>query len=169
MSALRSSTRGCEQLLAAEGEQLPREPGGLLAGLANQPRLLAGSHPAAPLEQFRVADDRGQQVVEIVRHAAGEPADRFQLLRMAKLLLGLVQVSSVRRKSGSSCASLPNSCGSPASGRGPRVLRFEIARDDPQRPAHPADERDGEDQRKQRRENDQPDEQIAAPRDSSRG
>ena len=33
-----------------------------------------------------VADDRGQQVVEVVRDAAGQAADRFHLLRVAQLL-----------------------------------------------------------------------------------
>ena len=32
-----------------------------------------------------------QQVVEVVRDAAGEPADRLHLLRLAQLLLGLAQ------------------------------------------------------------------------------
>ncbi len=32
-----------------------------------------------------VAVNRGEQIVEIVRNAAGEPADRFQLLSLADL------------------------------------------------------------------------------------
>ena len=36
-------------------------------------------------EEFGVAEDGGQHVVEVVRHAAGELADRFHFLRMPQL------------------------------------------------------------------------------------
>ena len=41
--------------------------------------------------EFRVADDRGEQVVEIVRHTAGQTPDSLHLLRMAQLFLALAQ------------------------------------------------------------------------------
>ena len=40
-------------------------------------------------QQVGVAEDRGEQVVEVVRDAAGEPADRFHLLRLPELLFAL--------------------------------------------------------------------------------
>ena len=42
-------------------------------------------------EQVRVAEDRGQHVVEVVRDAAGEAADRLHLLRLAQLHLARAQ------------------------------------------------------------------------------
>ena len=45
----------------------------------------------ALLHQVERADDAGQQIVEIVRDAAGQLADRFHLLRLAQLLLGAAQ------------------------------------------------------------------------------
>ena len=41
-----------------------------------------------PLQAFEIADDDGQQIVEVVRDAAGELADRFQLLRLAQGAFG---------------------------------------------------------------------------------
>ena len=37
--------------------------------------------------ELGVAGDDGQQVVEVVRHAAGEPADRLHLHRLRQLFL----------------------------------------------------------------------------------
>ena len=45
----------------------------------------------ARFNQFRVADDSGQEVIEIVRHAAGEAPNRFQFLRVSQLFLGMMQ------------------------------------------------------------------------------
>ena len=42
---------------------------------------------AARQQQIAVAGDHGQQIVEIVRHAAGQPAHRLHLLRLPELLL----------------------------------------------------------------------------------
>ena len=38
-------------------------------------------------QQLAVAENHGQQVVEVVRHAAGQPADGFHLLRLLILRL----------------------------------------------------------------------------------
>ena len=46
---------------------------------------MRGRPGARRRNQFRVADDGGEEVVEIVRHAAGEVADRFHLLRLPQL------------------------------------------------------------------------------------
>ena len=42
-----------------------------------------------------VAADRGQHVVEVVGHAAGEPADRLELLALTKLLLEQLALGDV--------------------------------------------------------------------------
>jgi len=42
------------------------------------------------VEHAAVAQDGGEQVVEIVGDAAGELADRFQLVGMSKLILELL-------------------------------------------------------------------------------
>ena len=43
------------------------------------------------LHRLQIADDDGQQVVEVVRDAAGQLADRLHLLRLRKLLLRALQ------------------------------------------------------------------------------
>jgi len=48
---------------------------------------VAGVRSQVFLENVGVADDRGQQIVEVVRDAAGEAAERVQLLRLPQLLL----------------------------------------------------------------------------------
>ena len=44
------------------------------------------------LQRLQIADDDGQQIVEVVRDPAGQLADRLHLLRLAKLFLGLPAV-----------------------------------------------------------------------------
>ena len=46
-------------------------------------RLLVGMSVE---QQLAVSEDRGQQIVEVVRHAAGQPADGLHLLRLPELL-----------------------------------------------------------------------------------
>ncbi len=46
-------------------------------------------------DQRRVAQNDGQDVVEVVRHAAGEPADGFHLLRLLELELGALKCALV--------------------------------------------------------------------------
>src|SRR4029077_16040959 len=43
------------------------------------------------LQGFQIADDDGQEIVEVVRHAAGELADPFHLLRLGELFLRPLQ------------------------------------------------------------------------------
>ena len=47
--------------------------------------LMAGAEFV--LSQLRVTNDDGEQIVEIVRDTAGEPADRLHLLRVPKLFI----------------------------------------------------------------------------------
>ena len=62
---------------------------------------LGGAPLAQPdLQEFQRADDAGQEVVEVVRDAAGELADRFHLLRLAQGLFGLLALGNRLRDAG---------------------------------------------------------------------
>ena len=81
-----------QRLLPAERKHLPRERSGAVRGFAN---LLAAHHRRiaggrAVDNQFAVALDDRQQVVEIVSHAAGQAPQRFHFLRLAKLTFELL-------------------------------------------------------------------------------
>ena len=78
-----------EHLLTAECEQLPRESGRALAGLLDLVELEpdVASFVDTLEREAGESEDGGQQVVEVVRDAAGEPADRFHLLRLLELPL----------------------------------------------------------------------------------
>ena len=75
---------GAQHLLTAEGKELPGQPGGSLCGLGNfseeADRRIALGKSAD--QQLAVAGNDREQVIEIVSHAAGEPADRRELLRL---------------------------------------------------------------------------------------
>src|SRR5271166_4533454 len=62
---------------------------------------------------FQIADDRCQDVVEIVSDATGELADRLNLLRLPELLLHFLAAGEVADESGENSFSvrvrLPNS------------------------------------------------------------
>ena len=78
-----------EDLPAAECEQLLRQRRSAAAGL---PDLLGAFAPRVAFgqlgeQQLAVARDGRQQVVEIVRDAAGQPAHGLHLLRLQELLL----------------------------------------------------------------------------------
>ena len=78
-----------EHLAAAESEQLASELGGApcrVADLSDVPaHLRVGAH--LTLEQAAEAEDRGEQVVEVVSDAACQLADGLHLLGLAQLLL----------------------------------------------------------------------------------
>ena len=86
---------GIERLAAREGQQPVGERRGAVG------RAMRAVHealdvvvPAGAIRRFRMsidADDAGQHVVEVVRDAAGELADRLHLLRLAQRLFGLAQ------------------------------------------------------------------------------
>src|SRR6185503_12197567 len=80
---------GHEDLLAAEGEQLPGEGGGAVPGLEDLGDLAAGGVAVVEAgdHELGVADDDEQEVVEVVGDAAGEAADGLHLLGLAELLL----------------------------------------------------------------------------------
>ena len=83
---------GLQRLSAGKGQQLLGQP---LAASRGPERGL--DHPLAPglvvrmaLHQVQGADHHREQVVEVVRHAAGQLAHRLQLLRPLQGGLGLV-------------------------------------------------------------------------------
>ena len=87
-SRLASTTCGAKRLLAREGEQ----PGGQIGGARGCVRRgfdeLADVGLAArqlALDQVHGAGDDREHVVEIMRDAAGELADRFHLLHLPHL------------------------------------------------------------------------------------
>ena len=88
---------GPQHLLAAEGQELAREVGGALAGAANLGDELAVGIVRVEAVERHLAetDDGGEQVVEVVGHAAGELAHRFHLLRLPELLLEALEVGDV--------------------------------------------------------------------------
>ena len=85
--------RGCERLTPAEGQELAGEQ---RAAVGRLPDLLhVGPARASSVqvaeENVAEAADRGEHVVEVVGDTAGEPAHRIHPLRLAELLLALVQ------------------------------------------------------------------------------
>lgn len=78
-----------QRLAAAEGEKALRQFGAALAG--RQDRIDQALEIGPRLQRFRedvaIADDDGQQIVEVMGDAAGELADRLHLLRLDQLFL----------------------------------------------------------------------------------
>ena len=83
-----------EHLLAAEGEQLLGQPRRALRRPCGSPtRRDASARPAGSSfdQELAEAEDHGQQVVEVVGDAAGQPADGLHALRVPQALLGGLQ------------------------------------------------------------------------------
>ena len=84
-------------LPAGERQQLSGQLGGALHRLGDRVDIA----PAPLFRQFAAAQeigrgaDDGQQIVEIVRHAAGQLSDRFHLLRLAQRFLALAAFGDV--------------------------------------------------------------------------
>jgi hypothetical protein len=78
-----------ERLAAREGEQLAHQARRPVRVLLDLHQVLERRvrRPVAREQQVRVADDGLEDVVEVVRDAAGELADRLHLLRLDELLL----------------------------------------------------------------------------------
>ena len=76
-----------QHALAAEGEELRRQAGGAAAGGQDLLEVLADGTVGLEDRQHRLAEavDDHQHVVEVVRDAAGEAAERLHLLRLAHL------------------------------------------------------------------------------------
>ena len=172
-------TSRLQELLAAEGQQLPGQPGRLAAGFPNQLRPLPNEcrivRPRG--EQFRVTDDRGEQVVEVVGDAAGELSHGFELLRVPQFFLALAQ-RFLRRAAlaylAQEVAPLLEKFMHRASERAvfravreqaldrSRVVVFQAVHDPLQRPADPAMQRNREQEKEHERENNQREQQPVA-------
>ena len=75
-----------QRLPAREGEQLPHQAGGAVGVLLDVHDVLEGrvARPVVGEQEVGEADDRRQHIVEVVRDAAGELADRLHLLALAR-------------------------------------------------------------------------------------
>ena len=84
-------------LLAREGQQLAHEIGGAVGVLLDLHDVGEGrvARPEPHQQQIAEADHRRQQVVEIVRDAAGELSDRLHLLRLRELHLEVLLLGDV--------------------------------------------------------------------------
>ena len=89
-------------MLAREGEQILGQAGTSLSGAASvgdMTQRSIGSAAAEPqLREFQIADHRGQQIVEVVRDAAGQLTNRLHFLRLVQRLLGLASLLGLARQ-----------------------------------------------------------------------
>ena len=90
--------RRLDDFLAAEGQQLAREPRGTRASLLNFRNVSLARIVRIEIRQQQLAEpeNHGQQIVEVVGHAAGQPSDGFHLLRLLILLLQCVAFGDVQ-------------------------------------------------------------------------
>ena len=98
-----STLVGRQILLAGEGHHPPDQLGALLGGMAHLGRRSAARAPPsveAAFEQVEPAEHRGQQIVEIVRDAAGQLADRVHFLRLDQLAFERALLGDVGQRAG---------------------------------------------------------------------
>ena len=99
-TAFRSRILRLEDLLPAEREELARQVRGALArppAISSRSSRIGSPGLRSASEHLAVAEDDRQEVVEVVRDAAGEVPDRLHLLRLAELLLHPVALGHVQR------------------------------------------------------------------------
>ena len=91
-----------QRLAAREGEQLAHEARRAIGVLLDLHDVLEGriGRPVIGEQQIGIADDRGQHVVEVMRDAAGELADRLHLLALREILLQRALLGRVEREDG---------------------------------------------------------------------
>ena len=100
-SAFRSSTLGASTCLRLKASSWRVSTAARVAGLLDLLHLAARRRrQVLAEEQLAVAEDDGEQVVEVVGHAAGQPSDRLHLLGLAELLLGVVPLLHLRAELG---------------------------------------------------------------------
>ncbi len=86
-----------QALLARERQELAHEVRGAVGVLLDLHDVGEGriARPEAQQQKIAEADHRGQQIVEVVRHAAGELAHRLHLLRLGELRLEALLIGGV--------------------------------------------------------------------------
>ena len=91
--------RRLDDLLAAEGEQLARQARGTRARPLDLRHVDLARIVGIEIVQYQVAvpENHGQQIVEVVRDAAGQPPDGFHLLRLLVLLFERAALGDVKR------------------------------------------------------------------------
>ena len=91
--------RRLDDLLPAECQQLARQPRTADAGLLNLRHVrLAGVVDGEIIQQqIAVPENDGQQIVEVVGHAAGESSDGLHLLRLLIPLLQRAAFGHIQR------------------------------------------------------------------------
>ena len=94
-----ASTLRLQGLFAREGEQLAHQCRGAQCVLMDFVDLLERgiARLMAHQEKFGIADDDGEQIVEIVRHAARQLAHRLHLLRLGEFDLQRLLFGNVER------------------------------------------------------------------------
>jgi hypothetical protein len=87
--SLTSTIRGCSICRPAECQQLARQGGSALAGRTDFFEVVPDGSVSGDFveDQVGVAEDRGQQIVEVVSDASGQLTDRLHFLRVAQLFL----------------------------------------------------------------------------------
>ena len=85
-TSLSCSVCGRKRLAAREREQLPHQPRRPIGVLLDLHDVLEGRIGRAVIgeQEIGIADDRGQHIVEVMRDAAGELADRLHLLALRR-------------------------------------------------------------------------------------
>ncbi len=88
-----------DRLLAGEGQQVAHQVLGAGDDLADAVQVLVGRIAQRVVEQQLVVTELepGQQVVEVVRHAAGDLADGLHLLRLDQVLLETLLLGDVEQ------------------------------------------------------------------------
>ena len=82
-----------ENLAPAEGQKLAGERSGAIGGVINAGETAAEFMAGGAIQQeFAVAANYGEEVIEVVRDTSGEAADGFHFLRLAKLLAGFLEL-----------------------------------------------------------------------------
>ena len=111
-------------LLAREGQELAHQIGGAVGVLLDLHDVGEGrvARPEAHQQEVAEADHRRQQVVEIVRDAAGELADRLHLLRLGELHLEVLLLGDVDEMQDQPAVAAARGSVEPARGRPPRLL-----------------------------------------------
>ena len=86
-------------LPARERQQLPHETRRAIGVLLDLHDVLEGriGGPVIVQQQIGIADDRSEHIVEVMRHAAGQLADRLHLLRLREILLQRALLGRVER------------------------------------------------------------------------